>query len=69
MLEQIPKSHMEIWCADANGKLGQQEQNDQNKKNKVVEKYTHVKTEPGNGNSPANMRNKGNDTNEHMEKG
>lgn len=45
---EVPKSHMQIWCTDANGQLG---------RNKIDKKYNHIvgpfaynkETETGNG--------------------
>jgi len=46
-IQQIPKSHMAIWCTGSNGQLGE---NTQEKGTNIVGPYTYSKeTEKGNG--------------------
>ena len=51
----IPKRHLAIWRADANGQLGPSEKTKQTaQKNTIIGPYVNThKLEPGNGNAPA----------------
>jgi len=47
-IQQIPKSHMAIWCTDSNGQLGRNNRDSKNKH--IIGPYAYAKeTEKGNG--------------------
>ena len=68
-IEQIPKIHLTIWCADANGQLGKPEHQSAEYQ-KIIGPYTQAKTieQGGRGATWGHLPHHQRDTNEHMGK-
>ena len=66
-LKEIPKHHMTLWGADANGQLGKEEETKIEQYQKIIGPYTTGKTRKGKWHQTrTTMQTTQHDPNEHM---